>query len=200
VGATSTTAAAPTTTVAPAELDIAMFPDRLGTRSFSDAREVAKAFAVEVLGFADPVVGPFDAGDSRSGEVAVRVGEAGPPTVVLVRQLTDQHWYARGSSAEPIVLNSPTSGAVLVAPQPLLGEAYAFEGTVNVSLYVDGNEDAIAETVVTGRGDGVLGPFSGDIDFTVPAGATRGRLVLRSLGGEDGTATLAATAVRVRFR
>jgi hypothetical protein len=200
VPTTSSSTVAPTTTVPAADLDLAMFPDRLGARSFTEPREVAKAFAVEVLGFSDPIVGPFNAGDARSGEVAIRVSESGPPTIVLLRQLSDQHWYAIGSSAEPIVLTTPTAGSVLTAPQPLLGQAYAFEGTVNVALYVDGNDDPIAETVVTGRGDGVLGDFSGEIDFPPPAGASRGRLVLRSLGGEDGDATLAATAIRIRFR
>jgi hypothetical protein len=197
--ASSTTVAASSTTVPAGDIDTAMFPDRLGARSFTDARTVAAAFATEELGFTDPVVGPFNAGDSRSGEVAVRVTEAGPPTVVLVRQLSDDHWYAIGAAAESIVLTTPTAGAVLSSPQPLLGQAYAFEGSVNVALYVDGNDDPIAETVVTGRGDGVLGDFAGEIDFTVPSETTRGRLVLRSLSAQDGTTTLAATAVRVRF-
>lgn len=196
---TTTTVVASTTTVPAAELDIAMFPDRLGTRSFDDPREAARAFATEELGFEDPIVGVFNAGDGRSGEVAIRFSESGAPTVVLVRQLSDEHWYVLGAAAEPIVLTTPAGGAVLTAPQPLLGQAYAFEGTVNVALYVDGSEDPIAETVVTGRGDGILGDFSGEIDFTVPSGVTRGRLVLRSLGGEEGATTIAATAIRVRF-
>jgi hypothetical protein len=196
---TTTSVVASTTVVPAAELDVAMFPDRLGTRSFDDPREAARAFATEELGFDDPIVGVFNAGDSRSGEVAIRFSESGAPTVVLVRQLSDAHWYVLGAVAEPIVLTTPAAGAVLTAPQPLLGQAYAFEGTVNVALYVDGSEDPIAETVVTGRGDGILGDFSGEIDFTVPSGVTRGRLVLRSLGGEEGSSTIAATAIRVRF-
>jgi hypothetical protein len=193
---TSTTAA-PATTIPDAELDIVMFPARDGARTFNDPRLVARAFAVDLLGFTDPVVGLYTAGDSRSGEVAIRVAEAGPPTVVLVRQLSNDNWYVLGAQAEPIVLTTPAAGTRLVAPQPLLGEAYAFEGTVNVSLYVDGTDDPIAQTVVTGRGDGILGPFAGEIDYTAPSGTTRGTLVLRSLGGEDGEATMAATAIRV---
>jgi hypothetical protein len=196
---TSTTAGT-STTIPEGDLDSALFPDRAGSRTFDDPEEVARAFAVEELGFEDPLIEAFAAGDSRSGEVVVRFREEAPPTVVLVRQLSNDAWYVLGAAAEPIVLTTPTAGAVIEAPQPLAGQAYAFEGTVNVALYVDGIEDPIAETVVTGRGDGILGDFSGEIDFTPPSEASRGRLVLRSLGGENGTATLAATAVRVRFR
>lgn len=197
---TSTTLGATTTTLSPDELDAAMFPDRRRSRTFDDPVALARAFAVEVLGFDDPVVGGFAAGDSRSGEVAVTFRPDAPPTTVLVRQLGNDAWYVLGSAAEPIVLATPTAGAVLTAPQPLAGQAYAFEGTVDVALYADGIDEPIAATVVTGRGDGVLGDFSGEIDFVAPTGVDRGRLVLRSLGGEDGTSTLAATAVRIRFR
>lgn len=196
---TSTSTLAPTTTIPSEELDSVMFPAPGGARTFVDPRLLALAFAVDVLAFADPVVGPYNAGDARSGEVAIRVTESGPPTVLIVRQLSNQGWYVLGAQAEPIVLTTPAAGSRLVAPQPLAGEAYAFEGTVNVALYVDGNDDPIAQTVVTGRGDGVLGPYAGEIDFAVPTGTMRGTLILRSLGGEDGAATMAATAIRVRF-
>ncbi len=127
------------------------------------------------------------------------VVESGSPTVIIVRQQSDDHWYVLGSSAESIVLSTPKAGAKLVSPQPLIGQAYAFEGVVNVALYADGNPAPIAETVVTGRGDGVLGDFFGEIDFTVPPGVTRGTLVLRSLGGPNGDETNAATSQRVLF-
>lgn len=193
---TSTTVPPSTTTIPTAELDAAVFPDRAAGAGYADPRELARAYA-ERLGFLDPIVGVFTQGDARSGEVALRVTESGPPSVVLVRQLGDDRWYALGVVGEPIRLDTPAAGARLTAPQPLAGAAYAFEGTVSVALYVDGNDEPIAETVVTGRGDGTLGDFTGSIDFTVPAGATRGTLVLRDLGGEGGT--VSASVVRIRF-
>ena len=41
---------------------------------FSDPVEAATNFATDYLGFTDPVVGDFQAGDSRSGEVEVTAG------------------------------------------------------------------------------------------------------------------------------
>jgi hypothetical protein len=65
-----------------------------------------------------------------------------------------------------------------------------------VLLFADGSTEPIARTFVTGRGDGVLGPFEGALEFDVPDGAERGTLVLISPSGEDGS-TIAAAAVRV---
>lgn len=76
--------------------------------------------------------------------------------------------------------------------------AYAPEGTVEVSLYADGESEPIGTTVVTGRGDGVLGSFQGQITFTMPSGVRYGYLLLISTGGESG-GTVAAQAVRVGF-
>ena len=53
---------------------------------------------------------------------------------------------------------------------------------MQVRLYADGVQEPIGETFVTGRGDGVLGDFTGEIEFTNDTGATHGVLVL--LGDE----------------
>ena len=51
---------------------------------------------------------------------------------------------------------------------------------------MDGTQEPVAETFVTGRGDGVLGDFTGELTFDDPTGATHGVLVLTSDSGEDG--------------
>ena len=58
---------------------------------------------------------------------------------------------------------------------------------MHVQLYADGSNAPIGATNVLGRGDGVLGDFSGTLSFTVPEGATHGVLVLSegSVGGRD---------------
>lgn len=175
-----------------------VFPDPTTSRRFDDPVAVAQAFAVDLLGFTDPVVGDFMQGDSRSGEVEVRGFAQGNPTVVLVRQLEDDTWFVIGAIVESIRLDTPEQGATLSSPQALEGAAYAFEGTVNVRLFVDGVAEPIAETFVTGRGDGELGDFAGELTFDLPEGAEHGVLVLYEASAKDG-ATIAATVIRVHF-
>ena len=47
----------------------------------------ARGFATDYVGFTDPIVGEFQQGDARSGEVPVQATVIGPITTVLVRQL-----------------------------------------------------------------------------------------------------------------
>jgi hypothetical protein len=176
--------------------DLPVFPDPTTSRRFDDPVAVATAFATDLVGMTDPVVGEFAQGDSRSGEVDVRGFAEGAPTTVLVRQLEDDAWWVIGATTDAIQLATPEPRSTITSPQPLVGMAYAFEGTVNVRLYVDGTQEPIAETFVTGRGDGVLGDFSGELEFTDPTGATHGVLLLTSAGGQD-DAPIEAAAVRV---
>jgi len=196
---TTTTEAPTTTTEAPfqgVDPDQPVFPDPTASRRFDDPVAAAAAFATDLVGFSAPVVGGFAQGDSRSGEVEVRGFAQGAPTTVLLRQLEDDTWFVIGAVTDSIQLASPASGDTITPPQSLAGMAYAFEGTVNVRLYVDGTQEPIAETFVTGRGDGVLGDFEGELQFSNDTGATHGVLVLSSEGGEDG-APIAAQVLRV---
>lgn len=196
----TTTGPSTTDTAARPQVDAAVpvFPDPSTTRRFDDPVSAARAFATDLVGFVDPVVGAFAQGDSRSGEVEVRSVASGQPTTVLVRQLQDDTWFVIGASAESIRLDSPAQGATLSSPERLTGAASAFEGHVAVRLLADGVAEPIAETYVTGRGDGVLGDFSGELTFTAPAGARHGVLVLSEPSAKDG-ATIAATVIRVHF-
>jgi hypothetical protein len=204
---TSTTTTEPTTTTEETtttvtfesvDPDLPVFPDPTGSQRFDDPVAAATAFARDFVGFSDPVVGEFAAGDNRSGEVEVRGFAAGAPTTVLVRQLGDDTWFVIGATTDAIQLEEPAPGATITSPQPLTGRAYAFEGTVVVRLYVDGTQEPIAETFVTGRGDGVLGDFAGELEFTDTSGATHGVLVLTSDSAEDGP-PIEATVIRVRL-
>jgi hypothetical protein len=142
-------------------------------------------------------MGEFAASDARSGEVEVRPRADGQPSVVEVRQLEDDTWFVVGASTDSIRLTTPATGAKVTSPIALTGEAYAFEGVVNVRLLADGNQTPIGETTVTGRGDGVLGAFSGSLTYSGP-GADYGVLILSEASAEDGGA-VAVTAIRVAF-
>jgi hypothetical protein len=197
---TSTTVAATTTSepdFAVVDPSVTVFPDPTTSRRFEDPVPLVQAFATEMVGFADPVVGELLPGDQRSGEVEVRARPDGPVTVVAVRRLEDDTWFVLGATTDAIRLAEPAAGDTVTSPLTTSGQAYAFEGTVQVRLLADGTEAPIATGFVTGRGDGVLGDWTGDpIPFEVPEGADYGVLVLSSEGGED-AAVLDATVVRV---
>ena len=139
------------------------------------------------------MLGEFQQGDARSGEIELRSFAEGAPSVVLLRQLEDDAWYVIGVTTDSIRLTTPAIGDTLASPQPLEGQAYAYEGNVLVRLFADGVQEPIGQTNVTGRGDGVLGDFTGELEFTQrhrrhPRRARaerhqrRGRLAGRALG------------------
>jgi Immunoglobulin-like domain of bacterial spore germination len=195
----TTTPSSTTTTTAFPEVDpdTPIYPDPTTSQRFDDPVAAATAFA-SWAGYREPQLGSFQQGDNRSGEVELRAFANGAPSVVQLRQLEDDTWFVVGVSTDSIQLSTPQPGDTLTSPQPLEGMAYAFEGTVQVRLYADGVQEPIGETFVTGRGDGVLGAFSGEIEFTNDTGATHGVLALYSQGGEDGS-TIQVSAIRVRL-
>jgi hypothetical protein len=196
---TTTTESTTTTTVAFPTVDpgVPVYPDPTTSQRFDDPVAAAQSFATWA-GYTQPIVGEFQQGDARSGEVEVRAFEGGAPSVVLVRQLEDDAWYVIGSTTESIQLATPEPGATISSPQELAGQGHAFEGTIAVRLFADGVQEPIAETFVTGRGDGVLGDFSGQLEFANDTGATHGVLVMHGTSGEDGGAT-DVLAIRVRL-
>ena len=153
---------------------------------------------MDYLGFIDPVVGEFQAGDSRSGEVVVAAGTVGPTTVVFVRQLTsDDTWWVLGAAGQNITVEQPEWGEVVDSPLTISGTASAFEGTVDVELRADGNGEAIYAGFVTGSGSPEPGPYEATIEFTSPRNGG-GALVLLSRSPEDGR-VVEASALRIFF-
>ena len=196
---TTSTTLAPTTTVPAADLDDAVFPDLTSGTRYPDPVAMTRDFALQVLGFDDSaVIGGYESSGPHSGSVGIAPDATSPVTRVLVRQVADGSWIALGTRADSIRLDTPIAHTRISSPQPLIGAAYAFEGRVNVMLYADGSDTPIATSFVMGRGDGVLGDFSSQLSFTVPAGVTRGVLVLSASGAKDGT-TVAAATIRVAF-
>lgn len=200
----STTTAAPATTVpAPPVLtdeQVAqvVWPDPATESRFTDPMAAATSFAVDLVGFTDPVVGAFQQGDTRSGEIEVRPREDGPVTTVLVRQVaSDDSWWVIGALTESIEVDEPAPQQAIDDPARVSGRARAFEGTVDVRILVDGSADPVGTGFVTGSGDGVLGPFEGDIRFDA-AGGRWGVVVFSTASAEDGR-IWEATVVRVGF-
>jgi hypothetical protein len=166
---------------------------------FDDPVEAARSFAVDFVGFEDPVVGEFMAGDNRSGEVEVQARENGAVTTVFVRQLgPDDTWWVLGSATENIVVTSPEALQEVASPLELTGMARAFEGTVNVEVRVDGDVGPLATTFVTGSGTEDLGPFEGEVTWTTPPAQPGGAVVFVVFNAEDGS-VWEAGVVRVLF-
>ena len=76
------------------------------------------------------------------------------------------------------------------------GSALAFEGTVNVDIRADGEDDPLYEGFVTGGGS-EMAPFDDDLDWDDP-GEGSGAVVFKTLSAEDGRVWQAAV-VRVTF-
>lgn len=188
---------APPATTAPVDASTAVFPDAASGTRFTDPVGAARAFAVDFVGFTDPLVGEFMQGDARSGEVEVRPTRDGPATTVFVRQLgTDGSWWVLGSATANISTDSPGPGDAIASPVAVAGSALAFEGTVAVEVRQDGSPMPLGAGVVTGGGD-VARPFSGEVTFSSP-GAEFGALVFLTPSADDGRVWEAAV-IRIRF-
>jgi hypothetical protein len=188
------------TTAPPVGEDVttAVWPWADSTVRYTDPVEAALGFAVDYVGFIDPIVGEFRAGDPRSGEVEVRPIATFAPTVVLVRQLgTDGTWWVLGSTTENVVIERPDALESISSPLTLSGTSQAFEGTIDVEVRADGDPEPLAVTFVTGGGFDQPAPFEGAVQFENP-GAGSGALVLTTSSSEDGR-VLEAAVLRISF-
>jgi hypothetical protein len=202
VAETTTTTEATTTTVFVPSVDPAtpLWPVVATSQRFDDPVAAARSFAVDLIGFVDPIVGDFQQGDSRSGEVEVRKRATGLPTTVLVRQLEDDSWWVIGATTQDITITAPAPGATLPSGTfALEGTALAFEGQVNYALYADGVEAPLAEGFVTGCGSPPACAWAPvDVSWSAPT-TDYGVLALFTFSAEDGNLEQ-ATAIRVKLR
>jgi len=185
----------------------AVWPWASSSTRYPDPVAAARGFATDLVGFTDPVVGEYRAGDSRSGEVDVRAKATSAPTTVLVRQI-DGSWWVLGSTTADIQVTQPAAGATITSPLTMTGTSTAFEATVNVHLVADGAAGTpaaegapttpLASTFVMGGSMGTMGPFTGTLEFTPPGAGTSGALVFLTFSAEDGR-VLIATTHRVHF-
>jgi Immunoglobulin-like domain of bacterial spore germination. len=196
----STTKPTDTSTTQPSttQPDTAVWPFAGGSTRYSDPVKAAKGFATEYLGFVDPVVGPFQRGDRRSGEVEIRPTGTGPVSTVVVRKLApDETWWVLAASTPTLQLQSPRATASITSPVTLSGESTALEGTVSVEIREDGTLAPIATDFITGGANGAMGPFSKAIGFSQPT-ASGGAVILKTFGTENNI-LWEVSVVRVQF-
>lgn len=188
-----------TTTVAATEQPAtAIWPFASSATSFGDPLLAAQTFAIDYLGFTRPLIGAFQPGDNRSGEVQVRPSSLSIPTTILVRQLTSSNtWWVLGASSPHLQVTSPTALRMISSPVMLTGQSTAFEAVVNVEVRQDGSLNALVRSTVMGGSMGVMGPYARRITFPKPS-ARGGAIVYRTLSAKDGSVVDAA-ALRVSF-
>ncbi|MEL7156983.1 MAG: hypothetical protein AAFN30_10330 [Actinomycetota bacterium] len=123
--ADSSTTSGPTTTGGdPDPHQSAAWPPAGSAIRYEDPLSAARGFAEELIGFESPVYGPFQQGDTRSGEIEIRPSADGPVTVVFARQLgPDDTWWILGSAAADIVIDEPDALDETASPLRLQGQA-----------------------------------------------------------------------------
>lgn len=189
---------ATTPTTVPPAVSAAVWPASQDAITSRDPVAAARGFAVDFVGFVDPVVGRFQQGDSRSGEVEIRPTPSGPVTTVFVRQLgSDDAWSVLGSATASIDLRSPGALEEINSPVRLQGAATAFEATVRSEVREDGNRKPLGSGFVMGGSMGTMGPFVGILPFSRPS-TPAGAVVLFTVSMENGR-VWEASVVRVRF-
>lgn len=193
----TTTSGDSTTTTTTDTFVPAVWPLLDSSTRYDDPVEAARDFATDLVGFDDPVIGPFLEGDGRSGEVEVRPEAEGPGTTVFVRQLgSDDTWWVIGAATASIEIDEPEALDEIASPLVVRGRALAFEGVVDVELRADGRSKPLVTGSVIGGGS-ELGPFEGSFEFERPDEAG-GALLLRTMSADDGRVWEAAV-VRIRF-
>ncbi|MSY79798.1 MAG: hypothetical protein F2694_09135 [Actinobacteria bacterium] len=175
-----------------------VWPAADGSVPYADPVEAAAGFATEFIGFTEPLVGEFQRGDSRSGEVEIRPTATGPVTTVLLRQVAnDDSWWVLGAVTDAISPTAPARDSIVKSPVLLQGSSTAFEGTVDVAVRSRSTARPLAEGFVTGGSMGEVGPFDSTLEFANSA-TPDGAIVFSTSSMEDGR-VWEATVVAVRF-
>ncbi len=183
-------------------------------RTFTSPVATAEAFGVRYLGMVRPaaVGSPTPAAAGRlEVKLAITRGEGGVPidnpqpsiSVFLMAGGADGDlgpWTVVGATSPQIVVTAPAALARISSPVAVRGQAATFEGNVVVEVKEDGMlaGSRLGRAPVTGRGDGILGDFAGDIPFDGPSKAA-GAIVFSETSAADGVGVIRATVVRVGF-
>lgn len=194
---------ASTTTITPTlgpvtQPETAIWPFASTMTRFGDPVLAAQAFATAYLGIVNPIMGAFQQGDSRSGEVPVRATPTGVETTILVRQLTSANsWWVLGASCPDIVVAGPSPSESISSPVVLRGRSTAYEGVVNVEIRQDGTLTPLKSDTVMGGSMGAMGNFTKSVKFASPS-SRGGALLFRNLSAKDGH-VIEASVIRVAF-
>jgi hypothetical protein len=159
---------------------------------FTTPEAAAQDFVTQVLGV-PAVIGEYQAGDSRSGEIEVfSPGEGGSATKVvrgllLLRQLgPDDGWFVLAAVNDNAKVTTPESASKVAAGKlAVSGVARGFEGSVVVSAFVAGDTEPLDQVVTQGGSMETPEPFTVELDVSdAPPGSTVVLLVRGGVGLE----------------
>ena len=185
--ASTTTAVATTSTTAPATVQPAVWP--AADVVLATPEEAASGFVREVLAV-EPVLGDFQQGDSRSGEIVVfSPGEGGPPNprgLLFLRQLGPADgWFVIGAGSDLASITIPATGdSVPRGPLTVEGIGTGFEATLVVRAFAAGDPARVFDQQVVMAGNfGTPLPYSTTLDLS---GAAPGEVVVLLVQGGVG--------------
>jgi hypothetical protein len=179
------TTVAPTTTIA-GVAQPAIWP--AADTVFTTPDAAASDFVQTVLGVS-PLLGEFQAGDSRSGEIAVFSPGDGTPverSILFLRMLgPSDGWFVIGAANPAVTISTPqTVDEVTAGPVTVGGVARGFESTVLVRAFVAGRVTPLLDEVITAGGAFATSePYSVSVDLS---GAAPGDVVTLLVRGDTG--------------
>ncbi len=176
---------------------------------FSTPEDAALDFLTNGLGLGGVdrgMLGEFQQGDSRSGELEVLFrGEDGSTariarSLLLLRRLgPDNGWFVlaavndHASITDPVAMDEVTAGPLAVS-----GQARGFEGSVTISAGVAGSNQIIDQVVTQAGSLADAEPFAVTLDLSTVTPDTVVMLLVRgSTGLESDPGDFGAIAVRV---
>lgn len=177
-------------TTQPAVPQIAIWP--AADVVFTTPEAAAQDFLLHAFG-AGPMIGDFQAGDSRSGEFEVFASADGrmldnARSVLLMRQLPPSDgWFVLAAASDMATITTPESGATVpAAPLTVEGVARGFEANIGSTAFLRGNAEPLdQQTTLAGNFDQPL-PYSMSLDLT---GVAKGDVVVVLVHGGAGLET-----------
>lgn len=176
---------------------------------FTTPEEAAADFASSLLvAEGDPLLGEFEQGDARSGEITVlfagETGDLDPPLVrgrLVLRQIAPTDgWYVIAAIGEEVTIDAPSAAAEVTAgPVTVTGEATGPEGTVIVTAFPQGDTSAQIDLQIGAGGSfGDVEAYDVELDLTaVGSGAVVALLVRNDPGLETDPGGFAAIPIVV---
>jgi hypothetical protein len=183
----TTTTGVPTSSTTPAAAQPAIWP--AADVVLTTPEEAASGFVREVLRV-EPVLGEFQQGDARSGEISVlSPGEGGPQSprgLLFLRQLGPADgWFVIGAGSDLASITVPATGdTVPRGPLTVEGIGTGFEATLVVRAFAAGDPAREFDQQVVMAGNlGTPLPYSTTLDLS---GAAPGEVVALVVQGGVG--------------